>query len=344
MLTFGTRIILLLLIIGGIIAYIGDYIGRSIGRKRLSIFRLRPRYTALAFTVITGALITITTLGIILAISQDARTALFGLQELRAEVADKSQLLEKTKDELSLKVSEMKEIDKTLEEARHSLKKAGLEIKNLEITKKQLEQRIVLARQGDVLFNVGDVLMVSVIQAGPEKEKLEIGLKQILSAADAHLRNYGIEKEEQLIIISPDNFDKAVNILQKRLGENIVKVICLRNIIFGEKVPVRFEIVANQRIYKGGKVIAELAIVPSLSLPEIEQELKKLLSITNISAKQAGVIPDPSGSMGSIPYSKILSLAKKIKAHKKGVIIKTLAKNDVYSLGPLTINFRTYYQ
>src|SRR5689334_13095042 len=50
-------VIVLLLALCGFIAYIGDLLGRRLGKKRLTIFGLRPKHTAILLTVVTGVLI-----------------------------------------------------------------------------------------------------------------------------------------------------------------------------------------------------------------------------------------------------------------------------------------------
>src|SRR5205823_2006214 len=55
--------ILLLLVLCGFIAYIGDLLGRRLGKKRLSIFGLRPKHTAILLTIVTGVLIATVTFG-----------------------------------------------------------------------------------------------------------------------------------------------------------------------------------------------------------------------------------------------------------------------------------------
>ena len=46
----------------GFIAYFGDILGRRMGKRRLTLFGLRPRYTAIVTTTITGMLIAILTI------------------------------------------------------------------------------------------------------------------------------------------------------------------------------------------------------------------------------------------------------------------------------------------
>ncbi len=80
----GIYLILVMIITGGAIAFIGDKLGTKIGKKRLSIFGLRPRHTSMVVTVVTGCLITGLSIGFMALISQNVRTALFGMDELRA--------------------------------------------------------------------------------------------------------------------------------------------------------------------------------------------------------------------------------------------------------------------
>lgn len=83
----GVIVIPLLIVISGAVAYVGNLVGRATGRRRLTIFGLRPRYTAQIVTTITGMLIAIITFGTVLLVSRDARTGLFRLNELREQIS-----------------------------------------------------------------------------------------------------------------------------------------------------------------------------------------------------------------------------------------------------------------
>ena len=50
-------LIVILAITGGVIAYLGDRIGMKIGRKRLTLFGLRPKHTSILITILTGVFI-----------------------------------------------------------------------------------------------------------------------------------------------------------------------------------------------------------------------------------------------------------------------------------------------
>ncbi len=48
---------IVLVLVSGFIAYFGDLLGRRMGKKRLTLFGLRPRHTAIVVTTITGMII-----------------------------------------------------------------------------------------------------------------------------------------------------------------------------------------------------------------------------------------------------------------------------------------------
>lgn len=84
--TTGYVLILAMLVLGCAIATVGDQIGTKVGKARLSLFNLRPRKTATLVTVVTGGLISASTLAILLLLDQRLRTGLFQLEEIQQDL------------------------------------------------------------------------------------------------------------------------------------------------------------------------------------------------------------------------------------------------------------------
>lgn len=82
----GTGIVLLIVVVAGIIAYIGDRVGHQVGRKRLTIFNIRPRYTSTIIAVGTGMLIALLLTLVAIFASNQVQTAFFRLGEINAEI------------------------------------------------------------------------------------------------------------------------------------------------------------------------------------------------------------------------------------------------------------------
>ena len=83
-------IILLIVIVAGGIAYIGDRVGHQVGRRRMTLFGLRPKYTSTIFAVGFGMLIALLVVVVSLIASYDARVALFSLNKLNEQIASLS--------------------------------------------------------------------------------------------------------------------------------------------------------------------------------------------------------------------------------------------------------------
>jgi len=83
----GTGIIFFIVALAGVIAYAGDRIGHQVGRKRLTLLNIRPRYTSTIIAVATGMIIAlVVTLAAIFG-SNQVKTAFFRLNQINAEIA-----------------------------------------------------------------------------------------------------------------------------------------------------------------------------------------------------------------------------------------------------------------
>lgn len=137
---FGLRLILVLAVVGGLIAFIGDKLGSKIGKRKLSVFGLRPYHTSVLMTVITGILIASITLVTMAVASDSARTAMFGMEKLQNELValnkEKAQAavaLEQAQADVAAKNQSIRELDE--------------QIKASAAEKAAIENQLVSARQ-----------------------------------------------------------------------------------------------------------------------------------------------------------------------------------------------------
>ncbi len=128
----ATGFIVLMIALGGISAFVADILGYKIGKKRLSLWHIRPKYIARGSVTITGMLIPLITVLLLAASSAEFRTwvtrgrkAVQELKQKEEEVQAKNTLLRKTNQ--SLKSSQdllltnkkrQDELNKTLEEKK----------------------------------------------------------------------------------------------------------------------------------------------------------------------------------------------------------------------------------
>lgn len=123
----GIVLILVLALMGGLIAYLGDKLGSKIGKKRLSLFGLRPHDTSVLMTIISGILVAAMTMGVLTVSRKEVRTALFGMKKLQEELQTLTASRDEAKRELSAQSTTIKELDRQIGEAQKALTQAKSE-------------------------------------------------------------------------------------------------------------------------------------------------------------------------------------------------------------------------
>lgn len=157
---YGIMLIVVLVLTGGVIAFIGDRLGSKVGKKKLSLFGLRPRHTSILVTIITGILITTVTFGILAIASKDVRTALFGMNKLKAELNEKQSMLEEASGTL---VNVKNDLNTTKEEYAKSKKDLEETQEDLEIAQQAAEllrqEQVTLQNRNQELWSDNQTLI-----------------------------------------------------------------------------------------------------------------------------------------------------------------------------------------
>ena len=135
-----------ILILGGVIATVGDRIGTRVGKKRLSLFNLRPKKTAVVVTILTGIGISASTLASLFLVDEGLRKGVFELEDIQKDLRSKREQLEGTATNLEITKRELGEArnqqaqaQKRLEAINRSLQAANTKQRQ---TQAQLNQTI----------------------------------------------------------------------------------------------------------------------------------------------------------------------------------------------------------
>ena len=84
---FNWHLLLIIVSISAVVSYVGDTLGMRIGKRRISLFGLRPRYTTTVITLFTGVGIAVLTLAVAGYTSESIRMAMFGQSYLERQIA-----------------------------------------------------------------------------------------------------------------------------------------------------------------------------------------------------------------------------------------------------------------
>lgn len=116
-----TLALLLLIVLGGFIAYYGDLQGRRWGKRRVSWFGLRPKHTAILITSLTGAFISLLSIAALLVISPPIRQVVLQGEQAIAEKARLDKQVQLARQQAALAMKEAQQDQQLAEQARQQL-------------------------------------------------------------------------------------------------------------------------------------------------------------------------------------------------------------------------------
>ena len=381
---YGITLILVLAVVGGVIAFIGDRLGTRIGKKKLSIFGLRPRHTAVIVTIFTGICITTVTFGIMAAVSENVRTALFGMDRLNALIADTRAALDFTSGELERAQSEQEQASSELKKSEEEIarlsgeqaelraesdrlsagnralmmEKEGLislngrlsgenetlqaDIQTLGVRANELRENILNLREGNIVYQAGEIIASGTIPAGLSHDEIERGMAGI---AQLGMRNIstrlGENHTDQDIWIYGPEYEAAVHTIEQSSVDMIVRIVAAGNLVRGDEIRASIELYPNRIIYHDGELIIARVYAPEGLGKAAEQSVMAFLREVNAAASAKGILPDPiRGTVGVIEGAEFYGLVQELAVHTEAVVISAYADGDTDAMGPLRLKFK----
>ncbi|WP_312336685.1 DUF3084 domain-containing protein [Anaerospora hongkongensis] len=251
---YGLALIAVLAVMGGAIAYIGDKLGTKVGKKKLSMFGLRPKHTSIIVTIVTGILIAASTLGILSLTSRDVRTALFGMEALKnnlarlsQEVAVKNNELETSRAALQAKIAEFSTLDARVKESAKQLAEITDELS--QVTDERDRTIAALSKvQADYTTAKGDLTKATKEISALQTTKAELD-KRVASLNEAKVSlQSDVDRLNELAV----NLKKGIEVVR----EGVV-------------------------IFRAGEVLSTNVVQGGLSQEQTEQALSQIIYGTN---------------------------------------------------------------
>ncbi|MBP8933020.1 MAG: DUF3084 domain-containing protein [Candidatus Atribacteria bacterium] len=363
----GFLLIISIIVISGIIAYLGDVLGRRIGKQRLSILKLRPRYTAILISIITGVIIATITLAILTIASEDVRTALFGMKELREklesldfEVKQRNTELEvmrKEAENFQKRIAELEQKEKDLILSRSQLESQvetlngnihdlveqrdnlNEEIQSLQLELRRTQETIMAIRQGEIVFQEDEEILRGLAPAGLTREDAENYLLTLLQKADELALRRGAGKDssnQRSVFVIGDNFDQALEKLVLSQNQTVIRLVSALNTLKGEPVITRFLLDDNKKIFNAGQLIHQKEVIIDPKHSNVDQILAEILSELNTVGVKQGIIPQ-RGRIGSVSALNLTDVSRQLSQMSDKVLINAIAESDIYTIGPLRV-------
>jgi len=215
--TTGLVLVAAILILGGVIATVGDRLGMRVGKARLSLFNLRPRQTATLITIMTGIVISAVTFGILFAISDQLRTGVFELEQIQEDLDTAREELQEARTEQNTVQAERDLALRQQQAARRRLQETNQELQRaiaqnqareqqLETTNRQLNTTEAQLQQVESSFQEARALLQSVSQ---QARQLETEIDQLQRDRNEQIaqREAEIERRDREIAEREDQLE-----------------------------------------------------------------------------------------------------------------------------------------
>ncbi|ASC72263.1 hypothetical protein XM38_032180 [Halomicronema hongdechloris C2206] len=169
----GYVLIAAVLLLSGVIATVGDRIGMRIGKARLSLFNLRPRQTATLVSILTGGVISASTLALLFGVSSQLRTGVFELQEIQEALQQAEQDLSQARDARETVEAELEESIEQRSEARQQLQQINQSLETALAQRQQARQQLQRTRQQlEAVSQQAQTLRREIVQLRQERQSL----------------------------------------------------------------------------------------------------------------------------------------------------------------------------
>ena len=352
-------LLILSLILGSAgLAVLGDSVGTKYGKKRISLFGLRPKHTSRLITAFTGGFIALGTLVVMSVLSQDVRTALFGMKILQQQMSDLQFQLKRSEenarqaqaslaeastslDLTSFELDSMRNDQLILEMQRDELH-ATLQVMREE--SQQLRSQIKSLRSEAIALSANVLLGQTAFEPGMSREEIAAGmnalkqqvrlnvLSRISDQSFTRMRDVPVEfvPEEEAALI-----DELVSADMRQY----VRALSVENYVYGDdmSIMVRLESGTSIILYRDGEAVYRKFFANG-NKDKSEETLHIFLRELREKVIRDGILPEPStNNVGTLDAEAFFSAVETLNQIDVPVIISAIASGDIYTEGPVVI-------
>lgn len=305
---YGVLLIVVLIITGGAIAFIGDRLGSKVGKKKLSIFGLRPRHTSIIVTIFTGVCIATLTFGVMAAASQNVRTALFGMEKLNQKMKTTQASLNQATEDLQAAQQQQQEANDALDQSRKDVETLKAQQQELEAESQRLQEgnRLLELAKAE-LMQRNDALVAQNDQLGQQNSSLS-SANTALQGQNSLLTGKNEELTGKNASLTADNKDLETRNQDLRNG-----LLTIRE---------------GDIVFRAGEVIASGVIRGNRPAAEVDKDLQSLaqLASRNVSSRLGRNVSDKDVWIYKPEYN---SAVQAIASSPQDMVVRIVAAGNL---------------
>jgi len=360
-------LIFLIIIGSGLLSWFGDVIGMKFGKRRISLFRLRPKNTSHVITAFTGVTITAITVIVFASFSEDVRTTLFSLKFIQNQLSEARVNLMNSREEAEDALIELENSRYQLSQLEVALEKSNSEVDLLNLSlntlrndkqlleneTNQLQYSIELLRdeaqdlraivekmrEEVIVISVNEVLAQGVILPDTSSsDVMDIINNLRVQAAENIAEKLRVLPESIVVEIAQDSLENVIATSSNNEMRRYVRLSAEQNITSGESVNLACDSWNSHLIYSSGEAILRRVAEPGSEGFDAEQFMQAFLRELRFKAIRDGISPDPvTNYVGSLEGHEFYDAVDRLAGLETPVIVNGIAIKDIYTEGPVSL-------
>lgn len=339
---FNWQLVLIVVAISATVSYVGDVLGMKIGKRRISLFGLRPKYTSTVVTLLTGVGVALLTLAVASYVSVYVRGALLGSKIMERQNVQLNENLRALRDQLDdMELSAMQGRSE-LESIRSEKAQMESAVAQLREETEQLKRGLTEMKEGRVIAFQGELLAQIPIEGEIDRPSIDRTLRELTEAAEAYLagklRESGGSSAQPKVTISDEVRRALDEKLQTAKSRTVLRMTAPSNIVAGQAVEALVGVMESRLLYRSGEVLLSASIPGGQGQEQTVQLLYRQLKRINANAVAAGIQPNPiTGEVGFADSIELYDVAERISERPQPTMAVFTASGDIYTEGPVAV-------
>lgn len=362
---FNAILIALLVLLSGIIAYVGDWLGSYVGKKRLSLFGTRPKQTGKIIGIGAGIAIMLVTLGISFLAFRNAWNVIFAAQRTYEQVGvleAQERSLRSRVNTLEGKINDLETLNARLSETNTELSKTNTELfeatqqLNTEVISKTAEVTMLNERvrslteelnaqarkleafnsqldaRGELTYRDAELINSTIIES---QNSNDIGAE--LATFVQETNNLTAQRGAGAVALTTEQFTYLVEATLSTSESDVVILRSENNQFSTAPLAVTIEAFENRKVFAAGQLLVSLPVIlpEQAQIREIRNEVIKLWLMARNKLINASVIESVSPDTFTESSSTEGFTNQLLRLNKKGKIrIGLIVSKDIYVSGP----------
>jgi hypothetical protein len=329
------------------VSYVGDMLGKKIGKKRISLLGLRPRYTSTVITVFTGIAVALLTLVAAGYSSDSVKMAIFGPNIMARQMTELTNEVRSRQNELDDMTLDLIAAQNELSSVKNEKQTVEAEVAALRDETESLELGLAEMKKGRVIVFQGEMLAQTSMEPDENRYDLDGAVLRLVDLSEDYLNkkmpdlSSAVPPNALTVVVTDEMRETVKDALKDAEGRQALRLTAPSNIVLGQPLEGILNVFESRLVYRAGEILMRQRVDAVLSQEDGKKILDDMLQNIKRSAVSKRILPDPFlGTVGNFDLLDIYDTLDKIVVFgeaMKAAEVTITAAADIYTEGPVTV-------